>query len=45
MGSRHLLEVVVGLLDTLVLVLVAIVKYMMFLLKTGCCAGNASYYQ
>lgn len=31
MGSRHLLEVAVGLLDTLVLVLVAIVNYMMFL--------------
>lgn len=32
MGSRHLLEVVVGLLDTLVLVLVlvAIVNYMMY---------------
>jgi hypothetical protein len=31
MGSRHLLEVVVGLLDSLVLVLVAIVNHMMYL--------------
>lgn len=30
MGSRHLLEVVVGLLDTLVLMLVAIGNYMMY---------------